>query len=66
MILTRYKGLLACVPFPFEFIVTANNVSSATRKAKFQAKLHGLKPGRLIDITVDSRFEIENKKEVAP
>lgn len=56
MILTRYKVLIACVPYPFEAMVVATNEKAAIEKARFEGR--GLKLGRkVLSVEVDSRFE---------
>ena len=62
MILTRYKVLIACAPFPFEATVVATNEAAAIAKARFEGR--GLKLGRkILEIVADSRFEMRNPNE---
>jgi hypothetical protein len=62
MILTRYKILIACAPFPFEATIVATNETAAIAKARHEGR--GLKLGRkVLEIIEDSRFEMHNPNE---
>ena len=59
---TRYTVLLVCCPFPFQVSTVAHTRESAIAKAKYQAKLCGLKTGKVIEITEDATVEIKEIK----
>jgi len=50
--LNKYTVEIATVPFPFVITVSAFSEKSAKGKARYQAKRHGLKPGKVLNIEI--------------
>lgn len=67
MIITRYRIQLQCkdMPFPFETrLISALTEASAIKKAKYEARICGLEPTRVLACEIDSRYESDTKAHV--